>query len=269
MRMYANFIFLEEDILVFPHLIDKTLEIYKINTSSDGEPPVLTLMRTLGLPAMLPQAVIMRMACRAEPNPIGKKSVYAVPPDRQRPFRDSPADAVIIFSLLIQDALPLNLAQMHTFTFVVHRRSLLKQIDPTCSQVCPPAYAAVPAPWTRWGPSSTRWFDCGEVAMTWITTTAGQRYASMSSTSPAPICVRDFNPFRARALYSEFGDKEVALPNGNKALAMLDPTLLTCSAVFPYGVESALPYSQVTSKKSYPGNGVLMDEERIVLLQVR
>ncbi len=140
---YSYFSFLTEDTLVIPNLIQNTLEIVRIAVDGgyDDDPRLVTLC-TLGLPPLVEHASIVRLACRAEPNPIGS-APPSVPPPSSRPFRDKAADAIILFNLLIEDAGP-HAGQFHfpetrPFTFIVHRRALVALIPPAqraCAPFC-------------------------------------------------------------------------------------------------------------------------------------
>ena len=134
---------------------------------------------TLGLPPLSPHASIIRLGCRAEPNPTGSGSLL-IPAPSSRPFRDKAADVIVLFNLLIEDT-NMHAAQFfhetRPFTFFIHRRALLVQIPhaqrawaPFCS--APGATARTLVPWSARGISATRWFEFDPASMCWITTTA-------------------------------------------------------------------------------------------------
>ncbi|KAH9170111.1 hypothetical protein EDB89DRAFT_1980645 [Lactarius sanguifluus] len=130
---YSYFSFLTEDTLVIPNLLQNTLEIVRIVVDgSDDDIPRIVPLCTLGLPPLVEHASIVRLACRAEPNPTGS-SPLRIPPRSSRPFRDKAADAIVLFNLLIE------FPETRPFAFVVHRRALIALI--------PPAQL----PWYAWG----------------------------------------------------------------------------------------------------------------------
>lgn len=259
-----HFTFLDDDTLVFPHMSQKTLEISKIIPSSNSEEaPELKTLYILKLPPMNRHASIVRMSCRGEPTPMGRASTPAVRARARRPFRDAPADAIIIFDLLVQDFSPLVLGHITAFCFVVHRRALLAHVRPAQLDVF-----ATPdtVEWAAWGPRATRWFDGDELTMRWITTTAGQRYVSMAAAELAPIRVRDFNPHAVRRAGA--GGEAVRLPSGNTLRVVTGSSVITSSDLFQDDLESALPYVETVTEAEYSYDGVLMDEERILGLKV-
>jgi hypothetical protein len=286
---YAYFSFLTQDTLVIPNLIQNTLEIAKIVIDSDNKPRLVPLC-VLRLPALTGRASIVRLACRAEPNPTGSGPL-AMPPPSSRPFRDKVEDAIILFNVLIEDAHldpeMFHFPETRPFTFVVHRGALLAHV-PAAQRASPPFYhsapelesesaAQVPLPWAAWGPAVTRWFESDHASIRWITTTSGQRAVAMEEGTPTPIIVRDFNPYtvrsargRAAASGQERGcNWSEQLPNGNRVRLKVEESVLAAGSVFEEDVRSSLPYVEVATRAEYRYEGVLIDEERILGLKVR
>ena len=282
---YAYFSFLSQDTLVIPNLIHNTLEIVKIVVKNDDIPFFVPLC-VLSLPPLTRRASIIRLGCRAEPNPTGPGPL-AVPAPSNRPFRDKAEDAIILFSVLIEDIQihpgRFQFPQTRPFSFIVHRRALLDHI-PAAHRACAPFCSApdprsetVQVPWEAWGPSATRWFEGDPASMRWITTTAGQRAVTMEDRPSTPIIVRDFNPYavcsaRARAAASAYlqqrCDWSEDLPNGNVMTLKVDDSVLAAGSVFKDDVRSSLPYVEVVTRAEYRYEGVLIDEERILGLKV-
>jgi len=280
---YAYFSFLSQDTLVIPNLIQNTLEISKIVIDNDDKPRLVSLC-VLSLPSLTRRASIVRLGCRAEPNPTGSGPL-AVPASSNRPFRDKAEDAIILFNVLIEDV-HLHVGQFHfpetrPFTFIVHRRALLAQIPdayraypPFCS-IPEPLPPSAQIPWAAWGPHVTRWFEGDPASMRWITTTAGQRAVTMEDGAPTPIIVRDFNPYtvrsaRARAAESDQSQQcnwSEQLPNGNRMTLKVEDSVLLAGSVFKEDVRSSLPYVEVMTQAEYRYEGVLIDEERILGLK--
>jgi hypothetical protein len=282
---YAYFSFLSQDTLVIPNLIQNTLEIVKIVIKSD-DIPFLVPLCVLNLPPLTRRASIIRLGCRAEPNPTGSGPL-AIPAPSNRPFRDKAEDAIILFSVLIED-IQIHPGQFHfpqtrPFSFIVHRRALLDHIPAahrTCAPFCStsePAPETVQVPWETWGTSATRWFEGDPASMRWITTTAGQRAVTMEDGVSTPIIVRDFNPYavrsaRARATagghLQHRSDWSEELPNGNLMTLRVDDSVIAAGSVFKDDVRSSLPYVEVVTLAEYCYEGVLIDEERILGLKV-
>ena len=282
---YAYFSFLTQDTLVIPNLIQNTLEIVKIVVKSDDIPCLVPLC-VLNLPPLTRRTAIVRLGCRAEPNPTGLGPL-AIPAPSNRPFRDKAEDAIILFSVLIED-IQIHPGQFHfpdtrPFAFIVHRRALLDHIPaahrasaPFCSTP-EPAPETVQVPWEAWGTSATRWFEGDPASMRWITTTAGQRAVTMVDGETTPIIVRDFNPYAVRSAqaraaagrYLQQGsDWMEDLPNGNVMRLRVDDSVLPAGSMFKDDVRSSLPYVEVVTGAEYRYQGVLIDEERILGLKV-
>jgi hypothetical protein len=281
---YAYFSFLSQDTLVIPNLIQNTLEVAKIVIDSDDTPRLVPLC-VLHLPSLTRRASIVRLGCRAEPNPIGSNSL-AVPAPPTRPFRDKAEDAIVLFNVLIEDV-HLHAGQFHfpetrPFTFIVHRSALLERIPAAhraCAPFCAapwPAPTAVQVPWAEWGVGATRWFEGDPASMRWITTTAGQRAVTMEDSAPTPIIVRDFNPYAVRSARMRAGASGLVpqcnwdeqLPNRNRLTLKVEDTVLLAGSVFKEDVRSSLPYVEIVTQEQYSYEGVLIDEERILGLKV-
>ena len=282
---YAYFSFLSHDTLVIPNLIQNTLEIVKIVIKND-DIPCLAPLCVLNLPPLTRRASIIRLGCRAEPNPTGTGPL-AIPAPSNRPFRDKAEDAIILFSVMIED-IQIHPGQFHfpqtrPFSFIVHRRALLDHIPAAhraCAPFCPtpePAPETVQVPWEAWGVSATRWFEADPASTRWITTTAGQRAVTMEDGASTPIIVRDFNPYAvssARARAAAAGhlqqrcDWREDLPNGNLMTLKVDDSVLAAGSVFKDDVRSSLPYVEIVTQEEYCYEGVLIDEERILGLKV-
>jgi hypothetical protein len=283
---YAYFSFLTEDTLVIPNLLQNNLEIVRIVVDeNDDDVPCLVPLCTLNLPPLADNASIIRLGCRAEPNPTGSGPGPLVPAPSSRPFRDTAADAIVLFNLLIEDMNPHAAHFFHEtrpFTFIVHRRALVAHI-PSAQLACAPFrsvyYGAAPTivPWDAWGVPVTRWFESDPASIRWITTTAGQRAVTMEDRTPTPIIVRDFNPYAVREVAqgrSQEGDRDAremsrVLPNGNRQTVKMEEDVIPAGSMFKEDVRSALPYIETVTQIRYGYEGVLIDEERILGLEVR
>lgn len=248
--------------------------------------PFLVPLCVLNLPPLTRRASIIRLGCRAEPNPTGPGPLVNPTPSN-RPFRDNAEDAIILFSVLIED-IQIHPGQFHfpqtrPFSFIVHRRALLDHI-PAVHRACAPfcsapesAPEAVQVPWETWGTSTTRWFEGDPASMRWITTTAGQRAVTMEDRASTPIIVRDFNPYAVRSACARAAagghlqqrcNWSEDLPNGNLMTVKVDDSVLAAGSVFKDDVRSSLPYVEVVTRTEYFYEGVLIDEERILGLKV-
>ena len=290
-----------------PNQIQNTLELFKIVIDGDDDDATrLVPLCVLNLPTLNEHASIFRLGCRAEPNPIGLGAL-PIPAPSRRPFRDKAEDAIILFSMEIEDVPPdgeqHRHPEMHSFTFIVHRRALAAHIPakhhscaPYCCSVVPPG-EPVQVPWDAWGIAATRWFEDGVSLMRRITTTAGQHTVTMEGSAPTPIMVRDFNPYAVHAACARAAAAATAkanagssnrqslreelqqapqghnwseqLANGNRMTFKVEESVLPVGNKFQEDVRSALPYVEVVTRAKYSYSGVLIDEERILGLKVR
>jgi hypothetical protein len=113
--------------------------------------------------------------------------------------------------------------------------------------------------------------------MSYIETTTGQRAVTLGDRMPAPIIVRDFNPYAVRAArslasasgQSQQGNWNKRLPNGNMMFLKVEASVLTAGSMFKEDVWSSLPYVEIVTQDGYQYNGVMMDDERILSFPVR
>ena len=274
---YQSFAFLSQDTLVIPNLIYNTFEIAKIVIDSDDTPRFVFLC-VLHLPPLVENTSLFSIWCRAKPNPTS--SGRLVTPSRSdRPFQDKAEDAIVIFNMRHSHFT----TQMDWLTLIVHRRALLTHIPAAhraCAPFCStpvPAPALVEVPWAVWGPTATRLFVGNHTPMSYIETTAGQRAVTLGDGMPAPIIVRDFNPYAvrvARSLASASGQSQQGnwnkqLPNGNIMFLKVEDSVLTAGSKFREDVWSSLPYVEIVTQDEYQYDGVMMDDERILGFPVR
>ena len=101
---YAYFSFLTEDTLIIPNLLQNNLEIMRIVVDkSDNNVPHLVPLCTLNLPPLAKHTSIICLRCRAEPNLTSSAhDPLLVPAPTTCPFRDTTAEAIMLFNLLIK-----------------------------------------------------------------------------------------------------------------------------------------------------------------------
>lgn len=132
-----------------------------------------------------------------------------------------------------------------------------------------------PIPWEIWGPQHTRWFT-ERINTDWQHSIYGYRTVEAMVpqepeviTSPAAkrkLRVRDFNPY-ALALM------ELPLPytesEGWRGRVVREPSKICAKETFAEDVVSQLPYREIISEDAFDVTDVMMDDCRILLLQVR
>jgi hypothetical protein len=249
-------VFLTPQLLLLPNIERGVLEYWKVPATSDTalSRPIVSL----GLPLLNPGNHITMISCRGEPNPVAEGIPYST-----QPFHSSAMDAIVIFRIRVQGVGAIT--PDNTLSMLVHRRALLDLCpDFTTSPTSNPADdwgIDVVIPWPRWGPFITRWLGAGVIPTSWITTSCGQRCVLRLSSivdEPSQIAVLDFNP-------------------SNVTRAEKDSSHLSCVAQagqivhssFQEPIVFSLPCACYTSSEKFTYNGLLMDEERLIGLQVR
>lgn len=170
---YQGFIFLTEDVLVFPNIYETRLELFSISDDS------LTLQCSLDFPELSPDHDIVMITCRSEPNPIGK---YSGGPKKNTeeveipPFLSAPEDALALFNVIIVHR---GDWRQRFYSLLIHRKSLLKLLNSNLlaasdsTEVDDIDISPASIPWSVWGPSASRWLTGDGIAHGYITITAG------------------------------------------------------------------------------------------------
>jgi hypothetical protein len=250
--------FVSADILCVPRSVHPSLELYRIplHSADDAASTNLQYSCALDLPRLDPSASISIEECRLDPRPIGRMA-------DSHPFRYSSSETIMSFNMLIH--IPFLTTP---YSLIMHRRSLLAHLfQPNCGP-----YSELdkvpkpdPIPWQDWGPANTRWFSTQDMPSYLITTTSGQRYVQTTFDVESPIRLLDFNRFNVRRM-SRF--LQVSSPS-----AMIQPvterSIFSERGVFVDEVWTSLPYVLYESKKLFIYDAVLMDQERILGLNVR
>ena len=137
--MFNSFVLLSPDTVALPIIPSNSIEICNfaeelaappplspVTKSSDTEcpqpdVPLLKTTCTLELPPLQHGALVLRMTCRCEPNPLGP-TTSAANVDTLTPFYSDPTRAIMILHLHVR--LPLTTTRV--YTMLVHRASLLE-----------------------------------------------------------------------------------------------------------------------------------------------
>lgn len=260
---YSCMVFLSPDIFLLPNSNSNAFELWEVPPAVNRAPT--QPLGALGLPTLDPGYVITRISCRCEPNP----SVYGTP-FSPHPFQSSPLDAIAMFTIHIQ---PPNVPSGVSFIIFVHRRSLLCLCPRRASKPVEPTLKPVTTPWLEWGPPVTRCFNLNSLVTRWVPTAAGQRYVIFLAGS-ASLVFLDFNPVRIRRLglvraKKRPGEPHVIPREGGSVKSWFEtkPNTIRHHA-FVYPIVSCLPYMVCSLEKAHGYDGVLMDEHRLLGLQV-
>ncbi|KAF9524798.1 hypothetical protein CPB83DRAFT_897597 [Crepidotus variabilis] len=301
----AGLTFLREDIVLNPNIDRGSLDVYHIPPSSDSlvnSRP--TLVHSLLLPPLLPNRQIIRISCRADPNPTSG-GLFPKYTRKERPFAHNPEDAITIFTLAIQqlDEDGTEGSWKH-FVMLVHRRALLEIVEDSIPRYPGTSKHTRVSPYTSWGPNITRWFAENDFSTGFITTTSGQRCVQYVSGSrnrrrgaagesdgfeamqggegeldpprePDTIEILDFNPWHVKlgrhmGGLVGVGDWLFGVVGGRN---LLTPTssmdehpsnVLPRNNTFKNPVVGRLPYLVSASEEKWDYDAVLLDEERVV-----
>jgi hypothetical protein len=274
-------VWLAEDVIMLLNAKLHSLDIYRISSPEDTDSkPRVTLVCQLGLPRLGDDAHVASITYRAEPNFFLSGSP---PGTHNRPFYDPPETAILYMCMDIQD---LTDGASFSLSMITHRSSLLSFIPPE-SQARDgykeeEEQQALLTLYEAWGIQSTCWFW---TTSNWVTTSAGQRYAFLTSTQEFDeenvvftVHVLDFNTRRVRAAQAaiiEKGDRdesgevshEPRLVHGRRTLSSSGVNDLFAGG----GFEFELPY--VEQLLHLPKGGMYadawLDDQRVVAVKVR
>lgn len=256
-----GFVFLRQDIILFPNLEENSLLIFKIKSSPIGID--LALVRRLLLPEASVHKEVVYISCACSPNAFDQPSTNSI-----SPFRDIPDEAIIRFTIKVGHA-PSHLPNLHggdIFTFVTHRRALLSLLSPYILAIPfgdPPLQSGdvITSDWHEWGPRRTRWFDAVDLEdAQWAP--FGQRVMP-----PWHLGLCDFNPYTTRKLHAQSGDVDYHVPNGRRQRVITRKTVIPARFIFLNDVESELPYCEIECKVQ-GSDELWMDDERVVFSKV-
>ncbi|KZV71580.1 hypothetical protein PENSPDRAFT_650589 [Peniophora sp. CONT] len=255
-REYQGFVFLREDVMLFCNIRTTALDIYGIQCGADASTtPSLVEWCSLRLPF---PGGLTGYQCRAEPNVVFPNTgVQVNPPPRERPFRDDPECALVLFYFYFTAL---------SCTLFVHRHKLLAAV----LQGAEDNQRLVK--YERWGRNICAWMSDGG---SYITQAHGQRWVTTSPVwNPeaendmdemlSMIQVHDFNPHTVRRALRELGPEgKKVLPNGN--LVEVCPATWVHMVQMPQmNLETRLPYVAISLPDLVNYDDVMLDDERIL-----
>ena len=267
---YSGLVFLSENVIVIPNTQTNTLEIWDIFSTNQIPGPACILQ----LPELSPENSLFSITCRGEPNPIGRGSQF----ESDKPFYHSAHEAIILFHIRIRVHLGDPVAHqqlggdaLHTYTLFVHRKALCEIYEQQCAETSSKSGDSfggdpIPIPWSAWGPPITRWFPADSSNATrWITTTAGQRgiFCGSHQAIACQYVVLDFNSESLQRAES------LSLDVKNRIQCFRHWEAIQAEGVFKEPVIGELPFVICASESYYAWDGAMIDEERVLGLEVR
>ena len=263
---YSGLIFLSECLIVIPNARTNALEIWDIFSTDQKNPRPTCILQ---LPELSPGNSLLHITCRGEPNPIGSKSSQFV---SDKPFYQSAHETIMLFHLhVLGDPVDRQFGGdvIHSYTLFVHRKALCEIYEWECvdtdSKSRDSFGGTISIPWSSWGPPITRWFSANNTNSTrWITTTAGQR-GVLCGSHTAIACqyiVLDFNPESLRRA------ETLSLDVSNRIQCFRQWEAIQTEGLFKEPVIGELPFSICASERFYAWDGALIDEERVLGVEV-
>jgi hypothetical protein len=226
------------------------------------KPPQCTAR--LSLPSLMDGWVYKELSTSINPSP------GFVLPDFQESshqpsclFHPSADDQLVLIRIFV-----LSNYQSSTFVFCA-RRSAILQIESLFAKIYGKATlndsrSPWSLPWAMWGPQNTSCLQ-GEL-LRWPQSlygfrTVGSADEDLGHCSPRRLCIRDFNPHVA----CNYGAEDAAERHGRLVRGELTTTI---HYPFTEPLGSALPYREIVSEELFDVTETMMDESRILLLDV-
>jgi hypothetical protein len=154
----------------------------------------------------------------------------------------------------------------HPYVFFVNIHTFLHPSQPILDFM---AKSNEPIPWGAWGPHNTRWFS-ENISTDWQHALHGYRTVEIvdpptqdTVVTQPKLRLRDFNPY-ALARMKEVGED----CEGWRGRVVREPSTISAQDAFTHDVVSYLPYREIVSEDTFNVTDVMMDDGRILLLQV-
>ncbi|KZV72251.1 hypothetical protein PENSPDRAFT_751148 [Peniophora sp. CONT] len=259
---HRSFVFLDPTTIMLQNMRTLALDVYQIYERGTGQ-MAFRQITSLNLPEKLPGVRLISCQARAEPNPTTPSS-SGPPPPSSRPFRNKPENAIVIISMTLMYA-PHSTMSM---TLIAHRSALLDAAKKAMNveslgESDGDGDSVEGVPYEEWGIDTTSWFEAGA---SWITQTSGERFACLThETSYTAIRVYDFNQRHVRRLLAQQGTSRVR-DSGHTEEVVNGRRKLHVTAWFARPIEFGLAHVQSTLEEPCTADGVLIDEENLLLL---
>jgi hypothetical protein len=299
---YSGLIFLSENLIVIPNAQTNVLEIWDIFSTHKSPPRPACILQ---LPELSLGNSLFYITCRGEPNPIGSKSHFG--PDKPFYQSSHEAIMLFHIHIQLGDPVAHQLQHggdmRHTYTLFVHRKALCEVYERqrVVETSGDDSFGSMPdvqvessgleevvvgssenenddvpirantdhnpisIPWSSWGPPVTRWFPADNSNATrWITTTAGQRAVICRSHPEIArrYIVLDFNPESLRRA------ETLSLDVRTRIKCFRHWESIKAEGLFKEPVVGELPFVICASEDFFAWDGALIDEERVIGLEV-
>lgn len=269
---------ISRDTLVLGRKRGWALELCRI--TKEGDTSTISTLCKLKLPAVHPKTRTSLTSFSRTSSSISAPST----PERYSalPFRSSPAESVLSFSVSVRRS-EKSFLESKTFFFYALPKSLRTLVEGVVAQHTEkgnknekahhklswlrrrirrtPSNAPIIVPWEDWGPKTTRWIN--STGFSPRQAVCGMRCA-VSEWSGRKVRVLDFNPGRLRRVVSV---REAGRNGGRvvERLAVISPSTIPAGRCFLHDFQSNLPYYEV--RRSGIKGDIVMDDEWIGQIQ--
>lgn len=252
--VYSGLAFLTDKIIILPNVRLRSLEVWEIpedaNTVKNAlEGPIASFI----LPPLKAGWAYHIVSCRGDPNPMGASSTRRSPD----PFQPSPATALLLLNVYVHHERPAALGpnDQHSdaFNMLIRRDALLAILQEK---------GDIELPWEEWSSAARILCSSEDAASNWITTTSGLRYVSFDRDKE--VIVRDFNKFNQDPTGHEQAASSEPLPLRKALYDEKERTPFLDILIDDVSLPSTVTFGGIQANWS----GALMDEERIIGLQV-
>ena len=262
--------------------------------ANDDTTPRPTLLAQLDLPRFASGALIDGFDVR--PDPAAPMSATPGLGHRSKPFMQDPAKGVLVFEISVREPPNPQLDGRGVGSKVGYELFVLREtlVDialkgeakmeaqrKSRNSLYDPIYFPVDEsiPWASWGEKKSRFMDMSMRKRTWVCSCSGYRFVSLVPVAGATtdgdddhelvhsppvandIRVLDFSPYNIRKpLYAEKDDATVT--------AHIEPTVISKRRIFLEDVTSTLPYTEIYKRVGEKSNGVMMDDQRVIVVCV-
>ncbi|KAJ6507816.1 hypothetical protein C8R47DRAFT_58941 [Mycena vitilis] len=244
---YSVAVFLSPDVMLLAQLQTGTLQLWAI--PDDPKRAASTPETSLQLPRLTPRCCYD--ISKVEYNPKGSDF------SAHQPFHPSYTDSLVLLQVEAD-----NTEAFCSLILIVPRRALLQQMEAhrKCLQ------------WAEWGPPISRWLNADFFVDDWPTIVCGQRCVFLKT--DGSVWLLDFNPYtwkKSRVEWQSHGVDEIQrqkAAGGNRVFSPSEAEFTGRVDLFEEPVRSELPFLGMELRDQTHCNGVFMDEEWIVLVDV-
>jgi hypothetical protein len=287
---FDSFAFIAADTFVIPCAQTQAINVFLFRPTPPVDHPdrgpAIHHLCALKLPGLDPQSGYKynSITCQSQPTPQGlvshpSGSAFQKP---KKLFIPDSEDGIILFTAHVSQG-----SRSTDMQIIAHRNALMSFITPSQDKLGDP----LPEPWESystipinpWGPNIAfaEWRAVGRCLISplmnasntkWRYQVFGHRLVQLVRTAKSrtgKIRVLDFNPLFVNRppLFPE--DYHPVIQGAVSRKIVTEVGTIPKGEIWSEDIPSSLPYYEVTTKEAFPLAGVMIDDERIIGLQVR